>query len=63
MRLSFAGLSIRGPLGTRLYFRAQPCCGRRAHRRPCAKPGAWATYLRATGRAGLADQYTEETRS
>jgi hypothetical protein len=48
VRLSYAGLSIRGPLGTRLYFRRCPKpCGTR---RPCAHRGAtsvdpYAVYL------------------
>lgn len=58
MRLTFAGLSIRGPLGTRLYFRACPKpCG---SRRPCehrAQPDPWDRYLRATGREDLARKW------
>jgi hypothetical protein len=51
MKFTFAGLSIKGPMGTRLYFRACPePCG---SRRPCEHRGRrqdpWAQYLRTHG--------------
>jgi hypothetical protein len=64
MRLSFAGLSIRGPLGSRLYFRSCPKpCGsrRRCQHRGNIPANPWATFLRSRGLNDLANRYERET--
>jgi hypothetical protein len=39
MKFSLSGVSFRvpglGPFAPRVYLKAQPCCGRRLHPKPC----------------------------